>query len=95
MAEENIIQEFRLKNIEEIGNYFIKEIDQNDLVSNKRKEVCTTLSYVGIIVVLVSSVIGCISISVSASLVGTSTGITSSVVRLTIFATTAGIEVYN
>ena len=29
MAEENIKQEFRLKNIDEIRNYFIKEIKQN------------------------------------------------------------------
>ena len=29
MAEENKSQEFRLKNIEETRNYFIKEIDQN------------------------------------------------------------------
>ena len=30
MNEENIIQEFRLKNIEETNNYFIKEINQNE-----------------------------------------------------------------
>ena len=30
MAEENLSQEFRLKNLEEIRNYFIKEINQND-----------------------------------------------------------------
>ena len=30
MAEENLSQEFRLKNLEEIKNYFIKEINQND-----------------------------------------------------------------
>ena len=29
MAEENIKQEFRLKNIDETRNYFIKEIKQN------------------------------------------------------------------
>ena len=29
MAEENISQEFTLKNIDETGNYFIKELDQN------------------------------------------------------------------
>ena len=33
MGEENIIQEFRLKNLEEIKNYFIKEISQNELMS--------------------------------------------------------------
>ena len=30
MAEGNISQEFRLKNIDETRNYFIKEIDHND-----------------------------------------------------------------
>ena len=30
MAEENIKQEFRLKNIDEIINYFIAEIKQNE-----------------------------------------------------------------
>ena len=28
--------------IKEIDNYFIKEIDQNELLSNKNKKVCTT-----------------------------------------------------
>ena len=35
MAEENINQEFRLKNIDESRNYFIKEIDQNELIRLK------------------------------------------------------------
>ena len=43
MKEQNISQEFRLKNIEEIRDYFIKEIDQNELMSNKHKKICTTL----------------------------------------------------
>ena len=29
MSEENISQEFRLRNIEKIKNYFIKKIDQD------------------------------------------------------------------
>ena len=35
MAEENISQEFRLKNIDETRNYFLKEIEQNKLMSKK------------------------------------------------------------
>ena len=31
MSEENISQKFRLKNIDESRNYFIKEINQNEL----------------------------------------------------------------
>ena len=40
MVEQNISQEFKLKNIEEIKNYFIKEINQNELMSKKQKN-CT------------------------------------------------------
>ena len=46
MAKENIIQEFRVKNIEEIRNYFIEEINQDKLMSNNHKKVCTTLNYI-------------------------------------------------
>ena len=44
MAEEHINQTFRLKIKEEIKNYFIKEIDQNELMITKYKNVCITLS---------------------------------------------------
>ena len=37
MVEENIIQELRLKNIEEIKNCSIQEIDQIELVGKKHK----------------------------------------------------------
>ena len=43
MVEENISQEFRLKNIDETRNYFVEEIEQNELMSKNRKKVCTTL----------------------------------------------------
>ena len=39
MAEENISQEFRLKNIDETRNYLIEEINQNELTSKKHKKV--------------------------------------------------------
>ena len=32
MAEENIRQEFRFKNMDEKKNYFLKEIEQNELM---------------------------------------------------------------
>ena len=38
MTEENINLEFRLKNIEKTRTYFIKEIDQNKLMSHKKKK---------------------------------------------------------
>ena len=42
----NISQEFKLKNIEEIKSYFIKEIYQNELMSSKHEKVGTTLNYI-------------------------------------------------
>ena len=35
-----------MKNTEETRNYFIKVIDQNELISNQHKKVCTTLCYI-------------------------------------------------
>ena len=46
MAEGNISLEFTLKNIEKARNYLIKEMDQNELMSSKKKKVCTTLNYI-------------------------------------------------
>ena len=37
MAEENISQEFRLKNIDETRNYLTEEINQNGLMSKNKK----------------------------------------------------------
>ena len=39
-------QEFRVKNIDEVGNYLLEEIKQNALMSRKHKKVCTTLNYI-------------------------------------------------
>ena len=38
MSEENISQEFRLKNINETRNYLIEEINQNELMSKNNKK---------------------------------------------------------
>ena len=35
MVEENVRQEFRLKNVDETRNYFVKEKDKNKLMSKK------------------------------------------------------------
>ena len=39
MKEKNTSQEFRLKNTDEIRNYFLEEINQNELMSGKHKNV--------------------------------------------------------
>ena len=46
MTEENTSQEFRLKNVGETRNYFIEEINQNELMSKKNKKVCLVLNYI-------------------------------------------------
>ena len=52
MAEEDISQEFRLKNIDEIRNHFIEEIDQHELMSKKLKKFCATLKYIELFLIL-------------------------------------------
>ena len=39
MSEQNISQEFRLKNVDESRNYLIEEINRNDLMNKKYKKV--------------------------------------------------------
>ena len=63
MAEEKISQEFRLKNLNETKNYFVEDIEQNELISTKHKNVCMTLVYIEHFLILASVVTGCISIS--------------------------------
>ena len=46
MAEENISQEFKLKDIDETRNYLIEKMNQNDLMGKKYKKVCATLNYI-------------------------------------------------
>ena len=46
MVEENISQEFRFKNIDGSRNYFVEEIEQNELISQEHKKVFTTLNYI-------------------------------------------------
>ena len=55
-------------------NYFLVEIEENELMSRKHKKVCTTLN----ISYLAFSLTGCISIPSFASLLGIAKGIKSS-----------------
>ena len=98
MAEENISQEFRLKNgcrlknIDETRSYFLEEMKQNELICKKHKKVCTTLNYIEHFLILASTITGCILISAFASLLGIPVGITSSAIGLKICAITAQIK---
>ena len=82
MTEENVTRECRLKNIEEIRHYFIEEINQKKLMIKKFKKVCRVLNYIEYLLILVSTVTGCVSVSAFASLVGFPVSVTSYVVGL-------------
>ena len=91
MSEENTSHEFRLKNIDETRSYFVKEINQNELMWKKHKKVCRVLNYLEHLLILISSVTGCFSISAFTSLVCIPIGLTSFAVGLKICVITAGI----
>ena len=90
MLEENTNHEFRWNKINEIRNYLIKEINQNELMSKNHQKVCTVLNYINHSLVSNSTITGCVSIT----LVGISIGIASSTIGLKICVITAGIKKY-
>ena len=94
MEEENISQECRLNNIDETRKYFVKEIEQNELMSKKHKSVSTIVNYIEHFLVLASAIIERVSIFVFTSLLGTLIGISSSTIRLKVCAITTGIKKY-
>ena len=87
-------QEFRFWKIDEIRNYILKEIKQNELMSRKHEKVCVTLNYIENFLILASAVTGCISLSAFSSLLGILIGITSSAIGLKMCAIAAGIKKY-
>ena len=94
MAEENISQAFRLKNINETRNYFLEEIKQNELMSGKHKKVCATLDCIEHYFILAATVTGRVSISVFASFIGIPIRITNFGIGLKICTITAGTKKY-
>ena len=80
MVEESISKEFRLTVF--YWNYFIKETNQNEMVSKGYKKVFKALNYFEHLLVLDTAVTGCVSISAFASLVGTPIANTTSSVEL-------------
>ena len=87
-------QEFRLEKINETINYFLEEIEQNELISKNHKKVCTTLNGIEHDLILASTIAGCVSISAIASLFGIPIGITSSAIGLKICAIASVIKKY-
>ena len=77
--------EFRFKNIYETSDYHLEEIKYNYLISRKYKKTCKYFNYVENLLILVSTVTGCVSISAFASLVCVRIGILISAVGLIIW----------
>ena len=86
MKEKNTSQGFRLKNTEKTRNYFLEEIEQNELINRNHKKVCTTLNYTEYFLTLTSTISGYVSSSAFASLLGIPLGIMSSAIGLKICA---------
>ena len=91
MPEENMNQEFRLQKIGKIRNYLIEEINRNKLMSKKHK-VWRILNYIDHLVITISAITGCVSISAFTSLVGITIGVISSAIRLKICVITSEIK---
>ena len=94
MPEGNINQEFRLTKINETRNYLIEEINRNELMSKKHKNVSRVLNHIDHSLIVISTITGCVSISAFASLVGIPIGIASSTIGLKICLITAGIKTF-
>ena len=92
MVEENISQGFILKNIDETRNYFVEEIEQNELISKKFKMVYKTLNYIEYFLILASTVTGYLSTSAFTSFCDIPRGTTSTTIGLQFFAITLGIK---
>ena len=46
MSEENVSQEFRLKNMDKTGNYLIEIINESEIIGKKHKKLCRVLNYI-------------------------------------------------
>ena len=93
MSEENISQEFRLKNIDEIR--YLWKIEKNELISKKHRMVCEVLNYTDHFLILAPAVTRCVSIFAFASLVDIPIEIMNSAVGLKHGAITLPIKKYN
>ena len=70
------------KKIDETKNYLLEEINHNDSMNEKYQKTCKYLNYVEHLLILVSTVTGCVWISAFASLVCVPVDITNSAVGI-------------
>ena len=89
MSQEDLSQKFILKNIVEIRNYFLEEIEQNELKSRKYKNVCTTLNYIEHFLIVLSIITGFISVSAFVSFLGIPIEITTYAIKIKYFCSSS------
>lgn len=73
-----------MENIDDTRNYFIEQINSNDMTNKKYKKICKALNYIAHFFFLTVAVTVCFSISAFASGAGISKGIVSPAVVLKI-----------
>ena len=89
MKQESLSQEFTLKNINETGNYFLEEIEQNKWMSRNHKKVYSVLNYNQHLLILAST------FSAFVSLIGIHIGTASSAIGLKVCVITGAIKKYD
>ena len=64
-------------------------------MSKKHKKVCRVLNYIEHLLIVISTITRCVSVSTFACLVGISIGTTSSAIGLKVCVTTSGVKKHN
>ena len=93
-VEKSLSQEFRSRYIDERRNYLIEEMNRNEMMTKKYRNISTTPNYIEHFLILASKIPGCVSITAFSSLVGILIRITSSAMGLNICAIATGIKKY-
>ena len=73
--------EFRLEKLDKTRSYLLEETNYDDLMGKKYKKTCKYLNCVERLLILVSTVIRCVSIFAFVSLVCVPVGVTSSGIK--------------
>ena len=95
MTKGNIGKEFRSNELDEKRNYYNEKIKQNELMSKKHQKVYKNLNYAEHLLIIASTVTGCVSNSAFISLDGIHVGIGSSAATIkSKKELTAGIKMY-
>ena len=92
MVEENISQEFRLKNLDNTRYYFLEEMKLNKSMGKKYENACTTLNYSGHFLISAFTTTRCFSVSAFTFLIYIPIGSKSSAKGLKTCAITAEIQ---